>query len=166
MPEFHIRTAEISDAPAITEILNREIPTGLAIWRYEERQVQEIDALIQTRRSCDHATLVAEREHSVIGWASYGPFRAGEGYGHTMEHSIHVNPDDQRTGIGRQLMRQLLDHEDAADIHVMIGAIESRNNASIALHREFGFVETGRLPEVGRKFGEWLTLVFMQRLAN
>jgi len=134
MPEFHIRTAEISDAPAITEILNR--------------------------------ALVAEREHSVIGWASYGPFRAGEGYGHTMEHSIHVNPDDQRTGIGRQLMRQLLDHEDAADIHVMIGAIESRNNASIALHREFGFVETGRLPEVGRKFGEWLTLVFMQRLAN
>jgi phosphinothricin acetyltransferase len=30
------------------------------------------------------------------------------------------------------------------------------------LHRSLGFVEVGRLPEVGRKFDRWLDLVLVQ----
>ena len=163
MTDLHIRTAHVSDAVAITDILNHEIRTGLAIWRYEERKANEIETLLQTRLAAGHAVLVAELDQKIIGWASYGPFRAGEGYGRTMEHSVHVNPAHRRSGIGRQLMTRLIDHADAADIHAMIGAIESSNTASIALHAEFGFVEVGRLPEVGWKFDRWLALVLMQR---
>jgi len=48
----------------------------------------------------------------------------------------------------------------------MIGAIESTNTASIALHAQFGFVEVGRLPEIGWKFDRWLSLILMQRTAT
>ncbi len=166
MANLNIRTAQVADAASIADLLNHEIRAGLAIWRYEERTVQDIQSLIQARLNAGFAVYVAEQDQTIVGWASYGPFRAGEGYGRTMEHSVHVNPALHRSGIGRQLMTRLLDHADAASIHVMIGAIESGNTASIALHTQFGFSEVGRLPEVGRKFDRWLTLVLMQRMAG
>ncbi len=46
----------------------------------------------------------------------------------------------------------------------MIAGIEADNRASIHFHHGFGFVETGRLKEVGWKFDRWLDLVFMQKL--
>ena len=46
----------------------------------------------------------------------------------------------------------------------MIGGIEASNAASLALHAGLGFVEAGRLREVGWKFGRWLDLVFVQKL--
>jgi len=49
------------------------------------------------------------------------------------------------------------------DKHVMLGGIDATNEASLALHRRLGFVETARMPEVGRKFERWLDLVFMQK---
>lgn len=48
----------------------------------------------------------------------------------------------------------------------MVGGIDADNAASIALHEALGFRETGRLPEVGAKFGRWLSLVFMQLVLN
>jgi phosphinothricin acetyltransferase len=44
----------------------------------------------------------------------------------------------------------------------MVAAIESGNAASIDLHQRFGFAITGQMPQVGRKFGRWLDLTFMQ----
>jgi len=166
MSDLHIRTARIADASAVTDLLNQEIRTGLAIWRYEERDPAEIENLIQIRLTAGCAAYIAERNQEIIGWASYGPFRAGEGYGQTMEHSVHVASAHRRSGIGRQLMTRLLDHADAAKVHAMIGAIESTNTASIALHAQFGFVEVGRLPEIGWKFDRWLSLILMQRTAT
>lgn len=163
MTELHIRKADPADALAVTDILNHEIRTGLAIWRDAERDISDVQDLIETRLTADHAVLVAELDQKVIGWASYGAFRAGEGYGRTMEHSVHVNSANRRLGIGRQLMTRLLNHADTAKIHAMIGAIESTNTASIALHGQFGFVEVGHLPEVGWKFDRWLSLTLMQR---
>ena len=112
------------------------------------------------------AALIAEQGQSIVGWASYGLFRTGEGYGRTMEHSVHVKTAQRRSGIGRQLITRLLAQADDAGVHAMIGAIESTNTASIALHTEFEFVEVGRLPEIGWKFDRWLSLVLMQRTAN
>ena len=48
-------------------------------------------------------------------------------------------------------------------MHVMVGAIDAENVASIAFHARMGFVETARMPQVGFKFGRWLDLVLMQR---
>jgi L-amino acid N-acyltransferase YncA len=37
------------------------------------------------------------------------------------------------------------------------------NGASIAIHRKLGFVEVGRMPGVGWRFGGWVESVLMQR---
>ena len=51
----------------------------------------------------------------------------------------------------------------AQQVHVIVGGIDANNTASIAFHIRMGFIEVARMPETGRKFGQWLDLVLMQR---
>lgn len=165
MEPFSVRNGTPADAEGIAAIVNAEIRHGVAIWRYGERSVAEIAELIEQRIAAGQAVLVAERAGAVAGWASYGPFRSYEGYALTAEHSVHIAADHRRSGIALALMRRLIEHADAAGIHALVGCIDGENAASIALHRRLGFAEVGRMPQVGRKFDRWLTLVLMQRLA-
>ena len=63
---------------------------------------------------------------------------------------------------GPLLLAALIERAKACDKHVMVAAIESGNAASIRLHQRLGFAITGQMPQVGRKFGRWLDLTFMQ----
>ena len=69
-------------------------------------------------------------------------------------------------GLGTALIHALFAEAQARDVHVMVGAIDAENTGSLRLHARLGFVETGRMPQVGRKFGRWLDLVFMQRFVQ
>ena len=103
----------------------------------------------------------------VLGYASFGPFRGSwPGYRHTVEHSVHVRADQRGRGLGTALIHALFAEAQARDVHVMVGAIDAENTGSLRLHARLGFVETGRMPQVGRKFGRWLDLVFMQRFVQ
>ena len=64
--------------------------------------------------------------------------------------------------LGVLLLGALIERAKAGGKHVMVAAIESGNSASIGLHQRFGFTITGQMPQVGRKFGRWLDLTFMQ----
>ncbi len=81
-----------------------------------------------------------------------------------MEHSVYVAEAAQRRGIASALLAALEAEARRTEMHVMLGGVAADNEASLALHRKHGFVETARMPEVGRKFGRWLDLVFMQKV--
>ena len=97
---------------------------------------------------------------SVLGYASYGPFRAFDGYRQTVEHSVYVAEAARRRGVARALLQALEARARAAGMHVMLGGIAGDNAASLRLHEALGFVETARMPEIGQKFGRFLDLVF------
>lgn len=161
-----IRPAAAADIPAITAIYNDAVANTTAIWNETIVDEANRSAWLAGRHSDGFPVLVAVAESSggddVIGYASFGPWRAFDGYRHTVEHSVYVHPDHQRAGIGRLLLGRLMEEARAQGRHVMIAAIESGNAASIALHRRLGFEETGCCSEVGTKFGRWLDLTFMQ----
>ena len=106
--------------------------------------------------------LVAEEDGRIVGYASYGPFRRGEGYRLTVEHTVYVARDARRRGVARALMTALIAEARAAGLHRMIGGVSADQEASMALHRALGFVEAGRLAQVGLKHGRWLDLALMQ----
>ena len=68
--------------------------------------------------------------------------------------------------MGRKLMEALITHAREAGMHVMVAGIEAENTGSIRLHEKLGFTQVGLLPEVGRKFGRWLDLAFLQLTLN
>ncbi len=159
-----IRDATEADLPAILAITNQAIAETTAVWNNTPATLEARAAWLRDRRGRGFPVLVAEDAGEVLGFASFGDFRPFEGYLHTVEHSIYVAPGAQRRGIGAALLDALVARAAAMGKHVIVGGIEAGNGASLALHRRAGFVEVGRLPEVGRKFGRWLDLVFMQKM--
>lgn len=110
------------------------------------------------RGSC----FVAEHERAVVGFACWGPWRPREGYRLTVEDSIYLSAGHQGQGVGRMLLRALIDSARAAGKHVMIADIEAGNTASVGLHQRLGFEMIGTLAEVGTKFDRWLDLTILR----
>jgi quercetin dioxygenase-like cupin family protein len=106
--------------------------------------------------------LVAREGGQVLGFGSFGDFRAWPGYRTTVEHTVHVAAAHRRKGIGRQLVEALIRDARALGMHVMIAGVDAANEGSLALHTRLGFVEVGRFPEIARKFDRWIDLVLLQ----
>jgi phosphinothricin acetyltransferase len=158
-----IRDALPADVAALREIYNDAVAHTTAIWN--ETMVDEANRLawLQDRLGRGYPVLVAtDAQDRVLGYASFGDWRAFEGFRHTVEHSVYVHRDARGSGIGRQLLQALIGRARSLGKHVMVAAIEAGNTVSIGLHEQLGFVCTGRMPQVGTKFGRWLDLVFMQ----
>ena len=77
---------------------------------------------------------------------------------------LYLRTDARGRGIGRSLMESLIGQARSRGVHTLIGRLSADNDASLRLHAGLGFVEVGRLREVGRKFDRWLTLVFVQKI--
>ena len=61
--------------------------------------------------------------------------------------------------------RVMPEHAEAAraqNYHAIIASIDATNEASLRLHRSFGFEEVAHFREVGYKFGRWLDLKFLE----
>ena len=161
-----IRDASRADAAAILPIHNHAVLATTAVWNEGASDLVGREAWLAGRVAAGFPVLVAEVDGAVVGYASFGDFRAWDGYRFTVEHSVYVDPAHHRRGVGRALIEALIGRARAAGKHAMIAGIEARNEGSIALHRSFGFREVGRLPEVGAKFGQWLDLVFLQLMLD
>lgn len=158
-----IRAAIQDDLPIICDIYNDAVANTTAIWNDTLVDVANRTAWLKARTDAGYPVLVAVSDDGdVIGYASFGDWRAFDGYRHTVEHSVYVHKERRGGGIGRKLMEALIAEAERLGKHVMIAGIESENAASIRLHAQLGFEDTGRLREVGTKFGRWLDLTFMQ----
>ncbi len=156
-----LRDAAAADLDAIAEILNREILAGTASWRETPWSAPEMARWLEQRQEQGFPVIVAEEGGEVLGYASYGPFRAGEGYAQTVEHSVYVARRARGRGIARLLMQRLIARARAAGLHRMVGGVSADQRASLELHRRLGFEEQGRLSEVGIKRGRRLDLALM-----
>ncbi|MNZ19190.1 N-acyltransferase YncA [compost metagenome] len=158
-----IRDAAEADLDGILAIYNDAVQYTTAIWNETLVDLANRRAWLAERTAAGFPVLVAlNAQGEVLGYASYGTWRSIEGFRHTVEHSVYVRGDQRGQGLGPALMQALIERARQAGLHVMVAAIESGNAASIRLHERLGFVTTGQMPQVGRKFGRWLDLTFMQ----
>ncbi|HNM42665.1 GNAT family N-acetyltransferase [Plasticicumulans sp.] len=158
-----IRDAGTADLDAILAIYNDAVQHTTAIWNDTPVDRTNRAAWLAARTAAGYPVLVAAAaDGAVLGYASFGDWRAFDGYRHTVEHSVYVHRDARGRGTGHALLAALTGRARALGKHVMVAAIDADNLASLALHRRLGFTETGRMPQVGCKFGRWLDLAWMQ----
>lgn len=159
-----IRHATPNDINAITAIYNDAVLTTTAIWNETPVSIDNRLSWLSQRQKAGFPVLVASDDatHTILGYATFGEWRAFSGYRHTVEHSIYVDKEHRGRGVGKRLLQSLIEYARTNHKHVMIAGIESGNTPSIVLHEKLGFIQTGHMPQVGHKFERWLDLTFLQ----
>ena len=164
-----IRHAERRDAEGIRTVYNRFVTDSTALFDLVPRTLDEQVAWID-EHSGGHPALVAvdatasDLAGGIAGFGSLSPFRSRAAYAGTVENSVYLLDSHQRRGIGRRLLDELVALADAHGFHTLIARISGANEGSIALHEACGYEVVGVEREVGRKFGQWLDVVEMQRM--
>jgi phosphinothricin acetyltransferase len=158
-----VRPAEPRDASATAAIYAHHVAHGTASFDTEPRSESEMAAKFAECSVRGWPFLVAEADGEVVGYAYATQFRDRPAYQSTCENSIYIHPDHVGQGVGTLLLGALLAAAEEAGYRQMIAVIGGAEPASAALHARAGFVETGRMRSVGRKFGRWLDTLYMQK---
>lgn len=152
-------------ATPILDILNEAIANSTALYDYQPRTAENMRRWFEAKRAGNFPVLGAiDAAGELLGFASYGSFRPHAAYKYTLEHSVYVHANERGQGLGRALLERLISRAREQQYHVLVGAIDADNRASIALHQALGFVYSGTLRQVGFKFGRWLDLALYQLL--
>lgn len=157
-----VRDATEADLSAIMDIYNDAVLNTTAIWNDTVVDLENRLNWFKARKHKGYPVLAAELGGKCVGYASYGDWRAFDGFRRSMEHSVYVHKEARGTGAGKTLMQELILRARNNGVHVLIGAIEAENAASIRLHEKMGFRHVGRFEQVGIKFGRWLDLTCME----
>lgn len=158
---MRIRTAEIDDLDAITEIYNEAILHTVATFDTQVKTVEEQRAWFE-EHGPKNPIIVAEEGGIVIGWASLSRWSDRCAYSETAEVSLYVGEAHRGKGVGRKLLETIIEEGRRSGFHVVVARIAEGNEASIALHESVGFEHIGVMREVGRKFGKILDVTMMQ----
>ncbi|WP_428306796.1 N-acetyltransferase family protein [Lacipirellula sp.] len=162
-----IRPATEHDLPAINAIYNHYVVTSTTTYDLAPLPLEDRQRWFAGRDKIHPVivvTTLTDGAEKIVGWGSLNVFRSKPGYRFTVENSVYVHPDHQRQGIGSAIIQHQIQQAKELDLHAIVAGIGAEQTASIALHGKHGFVEVARFPEIGRKFDQWLDVVFMQRL--
>jgi len=145
------------------DIFNDAIANSTALYEYKLFAPEKMTSWFADKAAGRYPVIGAVDSNGVLlGFASYGVFRARPAYKYSVEHSVYVHKDHRGKGVGRALLQRIIEAGREQSYHVMIGGIDAENTASIALHKAFGFVHAGTITQAGFKFGRWLDLAFYQ----
>ena len=159
---IQVRIARESDLPFLLGIYNEIILHTTAVYEYKTHTPAMRQRWYESKLREGFPVFVAEEENEVIGFSSYGPFRAWAAYKYSVENSVYVSERQRGRGVGKLLLEPLIQSAREKNMHVMIASIDATNIASLRLHKSFGFVEVACFREVGYKFGRWLDLKFLE----
>ena len=162
-----VRPTVARDLDAIAEIYAHHVRTGVATFEIDPPDGEEWRRRFDAVIGAGLPFLTAEAGGDVAGYAYCAQWKSRPAYRQTVEDSIYLSPRSTGNGVGGLLLDALLDGCVDAGVRQVIAVIADFNAArSLALHRNRGFVDAGRLTAVGYKHGRWLDTVLLQRSLN
>jgi L-amino acid N-acyltransferase YncA len=162
---FELRDATARDIPYMLEIYNHYVANSTVTFDEDPLTLKEMRTKFEHVQELGYPWIVAVSPRDVLlGYAYVTPWKPKAAYRFTVENSIYLGPASTGKGIGKALMAELLPRAKAAGVKEVIAVIADKGaDASVAMHRNFGFVEIGHMGKVGFKFGRWLGTYLMQK---
>ena len=173
--EIIVREFLPEDIEALTELYNHyilETAITFDLQPYTPQQ-RQLNWMSHYSHSGRHRLLVAQcmgessrSESRVVGYASSSQFHNKAAYETSVETSIYLNSSFAGQGVGSQLYEALFSALAKEDVHRAYAGITLPNEASIAIHRKFGFEQAALYKEVGRKFGRYWDVMWLEKAVN
>jgi phosphinothricin acetyltransferase len=163
--EYTIRDARLEDMPDVREIYNHYVANSTVTFDEVPQTLRETRAKFHRLQKLNMPYLVAESpSQQILGYAYVYPWKEKAAYRYTVENSIYLRAASTGKGLGTALMGELIERSREAGLKEIIAVIADKGaEASIKMHRDFGFKEIGRMGKVGYKFERWLGTVLMQK---
>jgi phosphinothricin acetyltransferase len=158
---LNVRKATMDDLGQITEIYNDAIKKTTATFDTEPKTIEEQESWF-ANHDASHPVLIAEEDGFIVAWASLSQWSDRCAYSGTAEISLYVREGNRGKGIGKQLMKAIIQEGKTAGLHAVIARIAGSNKISADLCKSFGFQYIGTMKEVGNKFGNLLDVHLMQ----
>ena len=162
---MEVRAGRADDLPALTEIYNHYVEQTHVSFDLERFTAEERrDWFSHYAETGRHRLLVAESDAGVVvGYATSGRFRDKAAYNPSVETTVYCAAEAVGRGVGSALYGALFEALRTEDVHCAYAGVAMPNEASLALHRRFGFTEIGTFHQVGRKFGKWWDVTWLER---
>jgi phosphinothricin acetyltransferase len=112
------------------------------------------------------ARFVARAGDRVVGWSALTPVSGRCVYSGVAEVSVYVATAAQGKGIGRDLLRRLIEESEQHGIWTLQAGIFPENIASLSIHRRCGFREVGRRERLGKLHGVWRDVIMLERRSD
>jgi L-amino acid N-acyltransferase YncA len=158
-----LRDATPADFPAIAAIYAHHVLYGSASF---EETPPDLDELLRRHAAVRRHGLpwiVAELDGKVAGYSYATPYRPRAAYRYTVEDSIYIDEAFRGLGLGRTLLKALIERCETGPWRQMIAVVADPRGGSLALHTSLGFEMVGTLHAVGFKHNEWRDTTLMQR---
>jgi phosphinothricin acetyltransferase len=147
----------------ILNILNEAIVNSTALYDYQPRTLESMVAWFDVKIKNNFPVIgLVNSQNELLGFGSYGTFRAWPAYKYTVEHSLYVHKDHRGNGYGKMILQEIIKEATTQEYHNLIAGIDSSNVPSKNLHESFGFQFAGQIKHAGYKFSRWLDLDFYQ----
>ncbi len=159
---FQVRTARPGDAASLLEIYRPHIEQSTTSFEYDVPSVEEFRRRI-TKSLEGWAWLVATDGDECVGYAYGSEHRARAAYQWSVETSVYIHSDYRRRGIAARLYEDLFEVLAGKGFCNAFAGVTLPNEASVAFHRRMGFEPIGTFKAVGRKFGSWHDVAWLQR---
>lgn len=168
MPELTIRNAEPTDLPRVVEIynhyvLNTAITFDLEPYTAESRRTWFDGFATDGRYRLIVGLITTDGEEQMVGYACTQQLRHKRAYDTSVETSIYLDPEHIGQGFGAPLYAALFEQLVNEDIHQAFAGITLPNDASMRIHRQFGFESMGVWEQVGRKFDRFWDVQWMAK---
>jgi phosphinothricin acetyltransferase len=153
-----IETLTPEDWPAVKAIYEEGMATGDATF----------DTVAPTWEGWDgdHVTsprLVARSDGDVVAWSALTPVSRRPVYRGVADLSIYVAGGRRGQGIGKILLRAMIERSEAEGIWTLQAGVFPENAASLALHRACGFRVVGTRERIGFMDSRWRDVILLER---
>ncbi|ELB2909262.1 N-acetyltransferase [Vibrio alginolyticus] len=164
---MEIRAGKLADVVAITNIFNFYIEHTNA--RFEESAFtleNRQNWFSQFSSNSKHQLYVAIENGELLGFACSQPYRDIAAFEDTVEVTVYLASYAQGKGLGSKLYSQLFSSIVGHGVHRVLSGVALPNEASIALHKRFGFREVGVFNEYAKKNGQYISSVWLEKALN
>lgn len=161
-----MRQVTIQDAGRICEIYNYYVLHTAVTFDTEIFTLEMMENKIRNVLSAGYDYWVYEMDDRIVGFCHLSQWKPRIGYRFTAETSIYVDKDYLCHGIGKKMMKYLVENVDREKIHTILSCISQPNVASVAVHERFGFHLAGLYQQIGFKLGEWRDVGYWQLMLS